>query len=247
MGRQIHSLTLKRETAGQKWGFGLTGGKDVSLTFRVEKVALASPAGAAGLKNMDYLVKVSGQEVFEKRHGDVVNMIKNSPGDTLELEVERGEGNDVVPNFDWICPKEKEAKPDPSLYYQDAMKNGVGGDEPPMFTSMGPARLKMGKYNVPVGLYSDETIMELGSSSNHGFVEPENLAPDACDKAKNRKRFNPKKSSVLEVMLEQEKGNFKPDMSGRDEQGFLPQTDPEHEFDGTKGPGKIANLEPQPQ
>ena len=89
MGRQIHSLTLKRETAGQKWGFGLTGGKDVSLTFRIEKVSLASPAGAAGLKNMDYLVKVSGQEVFEKRHGDVVNMIKNAPGDTLELEVER--------------------------------------------------------------------------------------------------------------------------------------------------------------
>ena len=24
----------------------------------------------------------------------------------------RGDGNDVVPNFDWICPKEKEAKPD---------------------------------------------------------------------------------------------------------------------------------------
>jgi hypothetical protein len=174
MGRQIHSLTLKRETAGQKWGFGLTGGKDVSLTFRIEKVALASPAGAAGLKNMDYLVKVSGQEVFEKRHGDVVNMIKNAPGDTLELEVERGDGNDVVPNFDWICPKEKEAKPDAMLYYQDAMKNGLGDDEPPMFTALGPARLKMGKYNVPVGLYSDETIMELGSSGNHGFVEPEN-------------------------------------------------------------------------
>ena len=57
------------------------------------------------------------------------------------------------------------------LYYQDAMKNGLGDDEPPMFTALGPARLKMGKYNVPVGLYSDETIMELGSSGNHGFVE----------------------------------------------------------------------------
>ena len=76
---------------------------------------------------------------------------------------------------------------------------------------------------------------------------PENLHPDACEKAKNRKRFNPKKSSVMEVMLEQEKGKFFPDMSGRDEQGFLPQTDPEHEFDGTKGPGKIANYEAQAQ
>merc|ERR1719328_992327 len=127
MGRQIHSLTLKRETNGQKWGFGLTGGKDVALTFRIEKVALASPAGAAGLKNLDYLVKVNGQEVFEKRHSDVVQM----------------------------------------------------------FTACGPPRLKMGKYNAPVGLYSDETIMELGSG-NHGFVDPDKLAPDACEKAKNR-------------------------------------------------------------
>ena len=60
-----------------------------------------------------------------------------------------------------------------SDYYQEAIKNGLGpqSDIPCMFTSCGAARLKMGKYNVPVGLYSDETIMELGSSSNHGFVE----------------------------------------------------------------------------
>ena len=89
MGRQIHTMVLKRERPGQKWGFGLTGGKDVALTFRVEKVALASPAGASGLKNLDYLVKVNGTEVFEMKHTDVVQMIKNSPNDQLELEVER--------------------------------------------------------------------------------------------------------------------------------------------------------------
>jgi len=222
MGRQIHTLTLKRETNGQKWGFGLTGGKDVALTFRIEKVALASPAGSAGLKNLDYLVKVNGQEVFEKRHSDVVQMIKNCSGDTLELEIERGDGNDVVPNFDWICAKEKEAKPDPMLYYEDAIKNGMGdSDIVPMFTALGPQRLKMGKYNCPVGLFSDETISELGSSSNHGFVPPEKLAPDACEKAKNRKRFEPKKSAALQVMLEQERGTFYPEVAGRD--GPLPQ------------------------
>jgi len=217
MGRQIHSVTLKRETAGQKWGFGLTGGKDVALTFRIEKVALASPAGAAGLKNLDYLIKVNGQEVFEKKHSDVVQIIKNANGDTLELEVERGEGDtNVVPNFDWICAKEKEAKPDPSAYYLDAMQKGLGDDSVPMFTACGPARLKMGKYNAPVGLYSDETIMELGSGGgNHGFVDPDKLAPDACDKAKNRKRFEPKKSAALAVMLEQEKGTYFPE-GGRD-------------------------------
>jgi len=220
MGRQIHSVTLKRETAGQKWGFGLTGGKDVALTFRIEKVALASPAGAAGLKNLDYLIKVNGQEVFEKRHCDVVQMIKNASGDTLEIEVERGEGTDVVPNFDWICAKEKERKPSAADYYQDAMQTGLGdGTVVPMFTACGPPRLKMGKYNAPVGLYSDETIMELGSG-NHGFVDPDKLAPDACEKAKNRKRFEPKKSAALAVMLEQEKGQYYPE-GGRD--GPLPQ------------------------
>ena len=29
----------------------------------------------------------------------------------------RGEGTDVVPNFDWICPKEKEQKPDVILFF----------------------------------------------------------------------------------------------------------------------------------
>merc|ERR1712001_318931 len=187
-----------------------------------EKVALASPAGAAGLKNLDYLVKVNGQEVFEKRHSDVVQMIKNATGDTLELEVERGEGTDVVPNFDWICTKEKEAKPEASDYYAEAMQKGLGDSTVvPMFTACGPPRLKMGKYNAPVGLYSDETIMELGSGSgNHGFVDPDKLAPDACEKAKNRKRFEPKKSAALAVLLDHEKGVTYPE-GGRD--GPLPQ------------------------
>ena len=90
------------------------------------------PLGKAGLKNLDYLIKVNGQEVFEKKHAEIVKIIKESP-DTLELEIERSvnffkkiaiyslknsknlyfwfwrgdEGVDVVPNFDWICPREK--------------------------------------------------------------------------------------------------------------------------------------------
>ena len=47
MGRTIHVITLKRD-AGQKWGFGISGGKDCALTFRIEKVSLSSPAGQAG-------------------------------------------------------------------------------------------------------------------------------------------------------------------------------------------------------
>ena len=52
------------------------------------------------------------------------------------------------------------------------------------------------------------------------FSSPDKLAPDACEKAKNRKRFEPKKSAALAVMLEQEKGQYYPE-GGRD--GPLPQ------------------------
>jgi len=212
MGRIIHTLTLKREP-GQKWGFGVSGGKDCALTFRIEKVSLASPAGTAGLKNLDYLVKVNGKEVFDMGHSQLVQMIKNI-GTDLEIEIERAEEEDfVVPSFDMFCPKAKEQKPDMSEYYKAAMKHGLGPDSdiPAMFTACGKPRLKTGKYNSAVTLYSDETLMELSSSGGHGFVEPEKLAPDACPAAKNRKRFDPSKSNALNVLLSQEKGECWPE------------------------------------
>ena len=93
MERQIHKLTLKRENSSQKWGFGVTGGNDVLLTFRVERVALASPAGDAGLKNLDFLIMVNDTKVFDEKcmlsHNELVKLIKNAPGDSLELEVTR--------------------------------------------------------------------------------------------------------------------------------------------------------------
>lgn len=212
MGRTIHVITLKRD-AGQKWGFGISGGKDCALTFRIEKVSLSSPAGQAGLKNLDYLVKVNGTEVFEMGHNQLVQMIKNV-GQELELEIERAEEEDyVVPSFDMFCPKEKGQRPDNSEYYRNAMKYGLGPDSeiPGMFTACGKPRLKTGKYNSSVTLYSDETLMELSSSGGHGFVDPEKLAPDACPAAKNRKRFDPSKSNALNVLLSQEKGETWPE------------------------------------
>jgi len=211
MGRTIHTLSLKREP-GQKWGFGISGGKDCALTFRIEKVSLASPAGTAGLKNLDYLVKVNGTEVFDMGHSQLVQMIKNV-GTDLEVEIERAEEDFVVPSFDMFCPKEKEQRPDMSEYYKAAMKYGLGPDceIPAMFTACGKPRLKTGKYNSAVTLYSDETLMELSSSGGHGFVEPEKLAPDACPAAKNRKRFDPSKSNALNVLLSQEKGECWPE------------------------------------
>ena len=52
------------------------------------------------------------------------------------------------------------------------MKNGYENMESPgMFTSCGKPRLKTGKVNCPIELYSEETLMELSSSGGHGFVE----------------------------------------------------------------------------
>jgi len=204
---------------GQRWGFGISGGKDCALTSRIEKVALASPAGEVGLKNLDYLIKVNGKEVFDLGHNDLVQLIKGA-GQELELEIERGDDDVVVPSFDSCFPKPKDDVTDSkSDYYKQAMKHGLGpqSDIPSMFTACGKPRLKTGKYNVPVGLYSDETLMELSSSGGHGFVDAEKLAPDACPAAKNRKRFDPTKSNALDVLLMHEKGQFFPDIDARTE------------------------------
>ena len=40
------------------------------------------------------------------------------------------------------------------------------------------------------------------------------MAPDACPKAKNRKRFDPAKSGALSVLLDQEAGTYFPGPSG---------------------------------
>lgn len=216
MGRTIHTITLTRENTSQKWGFGVTGGNDVLLTFRIERVSLASPAGAAGLKNLDYLIKVNDTKVFDEKcmlsHTELVNMIKNRPSDTLELEIERGDiqhkVSDVVPSFDLLFPQDKGPPEDKNAYYLDAMKHGYENMESPgMFTSVGKMRLKTGKHgDNSMGLYSDETLMEMAGSGGHGTVEPEKLAPDACPAARNRKTFNPAQSNALAVLHLHEKG-----------------------------------------
>ena len=42
------------------------------------------------------------------------------------------------------------------------------------------------------------------------FFSPDKLAPDACPRAKNRKRFDPTKSGALAVLLDHEQGTFHP-------------------------------------
>ena len=61
---------------------------------------------------------------------------------------------------------------------------------------------------------------------------PEKLAPDACPKAKNRKRFDPARSSALSVLLDQEKGCFYPPGLN-----YPPSAEANFEEDAKAGPG----------
>ena len=93
MGSYQHKLTLKRKSARQQWGFNIAGGNDVLLPFRVQRVELISPAGEAGLKSLDYLIKVNDIKVFDEKctlsHNELVHMVKHFSGDSLELVIER--------------------------------------------------------------------------------------------------------------------------------------------------------------
>ena len=93
MGSFQHKLTLKRKSARQQWGFNIAGGNDALLPFRVQRVELISPAGEAGLKSLDYLIKVNDIKIFDEKcnlsHNELVHMVKHFPGDSLELVIER--------------------------------------------------------------------------------------------------------------------------------------------------------------
>eukprot|EP00091_Calanus_sinicus_P007228 TRINITY_DN18174_c0_g1_i1.p1 TRINITY_DN18174_c0_g1~~TRINITY_DN18174_c0_g1_i1.p1 ORF type:complete len:160 (+),score=31.30 TRINITY_DN18174_c0_g1_i1:312-791(+) len=155
MGRKLVAITLTKESQGEKWGFAITGGKDVGLTARVEKVNPFSPAGRAGLAHLDYLVKIGETEVFDLNHNDIVGLIKNS-GDSLQIEVERAitEDDVVVPSFDMLYPKPKVGA-NMAEYIEDAMKTGIQGSCG-MFTSLGKPRVKVKGANSSIGLFSEE-------------------------------------------------------------------------------------------
>ena len=55
---------------------------------KIEKVLTGHPASYGGLEELDFLVNIQGQEVFEMNHAHVVTLIKNA-GDCLNLQIER--------------------------------------------------------------------------------------------------------------------------------------------------------------
>ena len=79
-------------------------------------------------------------------HGEVVTFIKNITGDTMEMSVERGEL--VVPNMTDCFPIKSEAdlekmtEEERRLYWQEAMKAGLGSRlGPKHFTTVGKMKV----------------------------------------------------------------------------------------------------------
>lgn len=70
---QERTITIKpNDTAG--YGFSLSGEKPVF----VDSVVEGGPSHKSGIKCGDRIIKVDGQSVFDKKHSDVVNLLKGA-------------------------------------------------------------------------------------------------------------------------------------------------------------------------
>merc|ERR1719510_1558408 len=93
-------------------------------------------------------------------------------------------------------------------YYAQAMARGLGSRlQQPMFTTCGKIKVKVPKNNNPRDLYGDGVMEEMISGSS---VDPSKLDPnsEAYKKRAAMKSFDPKRSSVLLVLKEQEMRGF---------------------------------------
>jgi len=209
MPRDIVTLNLKRNSPEESWGFTIVGGEDIARILKVDRVhGIGSPAGKGNLQPNDAIKYVDDQDVTEMTHTQIVQLFKNYRGLNLTMVVERGEH--VIPSISDAFPLEKEMSEEDKLaYYEMAMKKGLGGfimgDS---FTTIGKFKVKTPKYNCPKDLYSEQTMDDMVAGS--GSVDPDKLAPDGPAMAKYRKakRFDPTKSDVLQVLNEQEKGEY---------------------------------------
>merc|ERR1712061_330718 len=134
------NVCLARQSASQPWGFRLQGGKDRGLPFQLLKVPLDSIASHSGCKSGDYLVKISGQDVFQLGHEEAKEMIRKA-GNKLSMVVERGEK--IVPSMNSAFPKPKkeEIETTTKSYSQMVLeKTGwLPGQKDQGFTTVGKA------------------------------------------------------------------------------------------------------------
>jgi len=218
MPRELLELQLSRNSPGQAWGFRIVGGRDEGLMCKVEKIhGLNCPASRGGLKVGDVLVSVNDLLVTLMTHPEIVSLIKNVDTGALRLGVERGDH--VIPSIKECFPVKTEqeleqmSESDRLVYYEKAMKAGLNSRlQVPFFTTVGKMRVKVPKYNSPRQLYSDDMMDEMVSGTSS--IDPEKVEPGskAFEKLKNAKTFDPKRSSVLEVLNDQQEGNFTVDV-----------------------------------
>jgi len=200
------TIILKRETNSIPWGFRLQGGKDRGLPFQLLKVPLDSLASHSGCKTGDYLVKISGEDVFCLTHDEATQLVKKA-GNTLNLVIERGDK--IVPSMNDAFPKSKAEGEDsvdlskPKPYYQQVLERtgqlpGQGGRG---FTTVGKAKMACKQYNSPLGMYSEEVvdeIMQQGTAFGKDIdpSNPWNMSGNV---------FDASKSGVLSAIMEKEK------------------------------------------
>jgi len=214
MPREIVDINLKRSSSSGTWGFRIVGGKDEGLVCKVEKIhGLTSPASKGGLKVGDVLVSVNGVLVTLMTHAEIVQVIRNVTDENLTLGIQRGDH--IIPNIKECFPVKTEqeieqmTEADRILYYEEAMKAGLNSRlQVPYFTTVGKIRVKVPKYNSPRQLYSEDIMDEMVSGTSS--IDPEKVDPSsqAFEKLKKAKSFDPKRSSVLEVLNAQMEGDL---------------------------------------
>ena len=72
LGRLWQEKTILVKPNENGYGFSLSGEQPVYL----EKLTEGSPAYLAGIRSRDKLIKVNGQSVFDKKHSEVVALLK---------------------------------------------------------------------------------------------------------------------------------------------------------------------------
>jgi len=205
--KEIHRLTLKR-TGKEPYGFRIIGGKDEGQTFKVEKVLTGYPADYGGLQELDFLISVNGQKVFDLHHAQLVQIVKNSD-ENLNMEIERGDH--IVPNFEEIWPSGKPRRQRggrPAIpakgigYIEHAMQVGIPGEKDRDFTTVGKPKVTTNQYDNPINCYSDETLEDMTNTGTTWKKTDDSVKGVEADPNK----FNPAKSAVLAVLQDVEKG-----------------------------------------
>lgn len=202
MGQQgFINVCLTREAANQPWGFRLQGGKDRGLPFQLLKVPLDSIASHSGCKSGDYLVKISGEDVFQLGHEDAKDLIRKA-GNKLSMVVERGDK--IVPSMNSAFPKPKKEELETATKSYSQMvleKTGrLPGQKDQGFTTVGKAKMASKQYNSPMKMYSEDIIEEI---MTQGTAFGKEIDPNNPWNMTG-KQFDAAKSGVLSAIMEKE-------------------------------------------